>query len=277
MKLLNRFVDIATRPIPLRTLLARRLFTRFPLGDYRTRLLGGAVNRPWYGWCLYQAAIEAKGLGYKAFTAIELGVAGGSGLVCLCDHKEEIERAVGIKIMIQGFDTGSGLPDTRDPRDLLYCWPPGSFEMDQSALKKRLAGRAEVLFGDVADTVKKWEGQADAPLGAIMFDLDFYTSTRGALPLLTKSSVLPRLWCYMDDISGYGVNAYSDSIGVRLAIKEFNQSADREHFSDHLSQAFAFEGMYPEGWHQQIYVYHRLSHPYYNRLLSDEKHQLRLV
>jgi hypothetical protein len=180
-------------------------------------------------------------------------------------------------VIIKGFDTGKGLPSTGDSRDLLYAWLPGSFEMDYAALEKRVAGRAEILLGDVAQTVRDWTNQADAPLGAVMFDLDLYTSTREALLLLEKPNALPRVWCYMDDIFGYPENAYSDSVGVRLAIKEFNLNAERSRLRDHLSQAYVFAGRTPEVWHSQIYVYHRLSHPDYDRCLSAGKHRLGLA
>jgi hypothetical protein len=149
--------------------------------------------------------------------------------------------------------------------------------MDHAALKERVSGRADIVIGDVAETVKSWTGPTDAPLGAVMFDLDFYTSTRDALPILKTPAALPRVWCYMDDISGYPENAYSDSIGVRLAIREFNQHLDRQNANDHISPAFVFRGLSSEPWHEQIYIYHRLSHPDYNRCLSSKKHQLPLA
>jgi hypothetical protein len=49
--------------------------------------------------------------------------------------------------------------------------------MDRAALEKRLAGRAELILGDVSETIPLWQAPADAPLGAVMFDLDLYTSS----------------------------------------------------------------------------------------------------
>ena len=278
MRLTDRFVDIATRPVPYRTLALRRLLTRWPIGSYWTRLRAGAVSRPAYGWCMYHAAEEAKKLGYKAMTVAEMGVAGGDGLVALCQHRKEIQKVFGIEIVVVGFDTGTGLPSTGDSRDLLYCWPAGSFEMDRDALEKRVAGQAQLVLGDVSTTTSQWTPDPAAPLGAIMFDLDYYTSTMSAFGLLTKHQVLPRIWCYFDDILGYPDNAYTDNIGVREAIREFNLNPERKAFNDHLSPAYTFRGMEPEGWHGLIYLYHRLSHPEYNTCLSTGgKHQLSLT
>jgi hypothetical protein len=277
MPLTDRLVDLAARPVPFRTLIVRKLLARWPIGSYATRLRASAFARPTYGWCMYHAAEEARNLGHKAMTVVEMGVAGGQGLLSLCQHRQEIQKVFGIEIVVVGFDTGKGLPATGDPRDLLYCWPPGSFEMDRDALEKRLGGQAQLVLGDVATTTAQWSADPQAPLGAIMFDLDFYTSTIAAFGLLTKQHVLPRIWCYFDDISGYPDNAYTDRIGVREAIREFNLDPQRTLLNDHLSPAYTFRGMPPEAWYEQIFLYHRLSHPDYNTCLSTGgKHQLSL-
>jgi hypothetical protein len=251
----------------------RKFLTRVPLGSFQTRLAAGGFERPWYAWCLYYAALEAKALNYKAITALELGVAGGNGLVCLCDYASQVERETGIHIFVQGLDAGSGLPETSDPRDVLYCWPAGSFQMDYPKLLSRLNGRAEVLIGDVAKTAKELAIRPEAPLGAIMFDLDFYSSTRDAFALFSHDNLLPRVWCYFDDVCGYAENAYSDRIGVREAIRRFNANSKS---CDHISRAYVFKDSYPEAWHQQISVFHRMSHPDYNKCLSDHRHTLDL-
>jgi hypothetical protein len=279
MNLVDRLIDIGTRPVPLRTLILRSLLSRWPVvGSYQTRLRAGAVQRPHYAWCLYHAAEEARALGYKAITAIELGVAGGNGLLNLCHHRKDIQKELGVEIVVIGFDTGAGLPQTNDPRDLLYSWSEGSFAMDQGALERRIAGQAELVMGNVASTARAWQPRPDAPVGAIMFDLDLYSSTVSALGLLTKENVLPRVWCYFDDICGYPEDACTDSIGEREAIKQFNLDPERQILNDHLSPAFIFKGMPPESWHSQIYLYHRLNHPKYNTSLTGSKrHQLGLV
>lgn len=56
MSLADRFVDLATRPVPLRALFFRRLLRRFPIGSWEMRLRSGAVPRPHYAWCLNYAA-----------------------------------------------------------------------------------------------------------------------------------------------------------------------------------------------------------------------------
>ncbi len=273
MTLLDRAVRVAAWPVPYRTLVLRKLLRRWPIGSYTTRLALGAVDRPNYGWCTYHAAHQARELGYKAVTVIEFGVAGGSGLVNLCRHKRETEKELGIEVIVVGFDTGAGLPVSHDSRDLLYFWPAGSFQMDCAALEKRLDGQASLVLGDVADTVASWRPRQDAPIGAVMFDLDFYTSTMAAFGLFQQTNILPRVWCYFDDIRGYPGNAYTDSIGEREAIKQFNLAPDRQRLNDHLSPAYVFKGLPLEPWHADIYLYHRLSHPQYNICLSKVERQ----
>src|SRR5450432_4283702 len=106
MKVFELLLELGTRPIPWRTALVRKVLTRWPIGPYPSRLRVGAVDRPHYGMCLYQAALQAKALGHKAVTAIELGVAGGNGMISLCRHSREITRAIGVEIMLYGFDSG---------------------------------------------------------------------------------------------------------------------------------------------------------------------------
>jgi hypothetical protein len=99
-----------------------------------------------------------------------------------------------------------------------------------------------------------------------------------AFGLLTKQNTLPRVWCYFDDICGGPENAFTDSIGEREAIKQFNLMPERKILNDHLSLAYVFKYKTPDSWHQQLYLYHRLSHPEYNTCMyaNGERDQLRL-
>jgi hypothetical protein len=148
MRTVDRMIDLVSWPVPLRTVVVRKLLRRFPIGSYEARLRSGGVHRPNSGFCAYYAALEAKALGYPAVTVLELGVAGGNGLVCLCQHRKEIQKALGIEVVVVGFDAKSGLPDNRDLRDVQYFWPAGSFKMDRSALEKRIDGKAQLVLGE---------------------------------------------------------------------------------------------------------------------------------
>ena len=152
---------------------------------------------------------------------LEFGVAGGDGLVALQAVAAEAERALGVGVRVYGFDTGKGLPPPRDHRDAPFLMEGGDFPMDEEALRSRLE-RAELVLGDVDRTVPDFLESRPAPVGFISFDLDYYSSTRDALRLLDGDSAafLPRVLCYFDDVHCY---PWGDSIGARLAIREFNE------------------------------------------------------
>jgi hypothetical protein len=273
---LDKILKLALYPLPLRVMLLRRVAKRFKLGSYPARLRWEAVERPWYGHCVNNAAMLARTLGIGRISVIEFGVAGGAGLLSLEDHALETERALGVKIDVYGFDTGVGLPRAIDYRDLPYVWPEGSFAMDREKLQAKLR-RAQLIIGDVRDSVREFFTNKDrAVLGAAMFDLDLYSSTASALTILDAGAenTLPRVRCYFDDVIGYEETLYNDFTGARLAIAEFN----RNHASDieQLSRSHSFLGTYPQYWHDQVYVCHFFQHPDYSRALSSAPHQLSL-
>lgn len=257
-----KLLRVLTYREPLRALICRRLIARFRIGPYPLRLRLGAVDRPWYGWCVYYAALEAKALGYSAISVVEMGVASGDGLLCLCDHAEEVRGATGVEVVVYGIDTGQGLPPTDDWRDMLYCWQPGSYRMDRSKLDARLRGRAQLIIGDVRETLADFHLPESAPLGAVMFDLDLYTSTVSALQILNRPNRLPRVWCYFDDITGPPGYTYCEKTGERAAINEYNSGGGC------LSLPYCFKGLPLELWQSQVYVDHSFDQPAYNRWLS---------
>ena len=279
MTLVDRYIHHLSQPWSIRTRSIRKLLRHAKIGSFEARLRAGAVLRPHYAMCLYYAALQAKRLGYRAMTALELGVAGGSGLLCMSEHARSIQKELGVEIVVLGFDAGVGLPESSDPRDVKYYWNAGAFPMDQQAIRSRLAGRAELVIGDVADTIPKWHPHADAPIGMISFDLDMYSSTMAALSLLEKENVLPRIWCYFDDITDGPESCLTDFLGEAAAIEDFNRMPERKVLRDNLSQARVFAG-YPvgESWHSKIYLYHRLTHPQYNVSVYDRsaENQLKL-
>jgi hypothetical protein len=244
------------------------------IGSFEARLRVSALPRPHYAMCLYYAALQAKHLAYPAISAVELGVAGGSGLLCMSELARTIRKELGVEILVTGFDAGSGLPESDDPRDIRYYWSTGAFPMDRQALQSRLAGRAELIIGDVADTCPKWSPSPHAPLGVIAFDLDMYTSTMAAFSLLEKEHVLPRVWCYFDDIIDQPQSCLTDFLGEAAAIEDFNRMPQRKILGDNLSRARVFDA-YPigESWHRKIYLYHRFTHPQYNISIYERSNE----
>lgn len=257
-------------PSPALTL-ARRL----GLVDVREAAELGYSDRPAYAYCVYHAAVLARRLGYGAISVIEFGVAGGNGLVALERIAADMSSATGVEIHVYGFDTGHGLPAPSDYRDLPYHWKEGFYEMDKRRLEQRL-DRAQLVMGDIRQTAKTFfSAREPAPVGAVMFDLDLYSSTAAALSTfdVDERYRFPRVYCYFDDIIGSEVELYNDFIGVRLAIEEFNGA----HADKKLSKTYHLITRRPmRTWYHQIYVLHDFSHRRYNDFVSADDQQLPL-
>jgi len=206
--------------------LHRLLFSLNPsLEGYRTLILKGHVLRPHYAYAMLSAATLAAGLGYKRISAIEFGCAGGSGLVDMEYHANDIKKYLGVEFEIYGFDGGVGLPPSTDYRDVLYLWRQGDYKMDA----KKLAGslrNAKILLGPVNETVDTFFDKYNpAPIGVIFNDLDYYTSTRDSFKILSKGDerYLPRVFMYFDDTL-----ETSNYTGELLAIQEYNEANDHK-------------------------------------------------
>jgi hypothetical protein len=253
----------------------RKVVKASSIGSYQFRYGIGAVNRPNYAYLIYHAARLAKLLGHKSVSVVEFGVAGGDGLLAMEYHAENIEKLTGVGIELYGFDTGAGLPPLDDYRDLPYHWKPGFFKMDVPALQSKLK-RARLVLGDIRDTIHSFTERFNpAPIGAISYDLDFYSSTVAAFTLLDAPAqfLLPRMPIYFDDVIGDHLEFYNDFIGVRLAIDEFNAA----HATRKLSPMYYLTATDPTTrWHHQIWSFHAFDHPQYGQFASDENQQLPL-
>src|ERR1035437_3414473 len=119
---------------------------RASLVSQRHRYELGLVDRPHLAYGLKAAATEARKLGHKSMTAIEFGVGAGNGLLAMEEHAQVVGQLTGVSIAVVGFDTGSGLPEPVDYRDLPYVWEAGFYKMDVKLLTSRPRS-AELLLG----------------------------------------------------------------------------------------------------------------------------------
>jgi len=255
-----------TESNPIRFIL-KIIIKKLSLGSYRFRLAIGAVERPNYGHIVFNAASLAHKLGLKQVSVLEYGVAKGSGLLNLEYHANEIEKIIPIKIQIYGFDTGKGLPKPMDYRDLPYHWEEGFFEMNQTDLIKKLS-RSRLILGNIMETRKSFfQTYSPAPIGAIVHDLDYYSSTKAALEMLHENTdyYLPRVFCYFDDTIGTPIELYSDFTGERLAIDEFNNSSQ----DIKITKPYYFlTSQNQPSWHSQVWIIHFFKHALYDRFVS---------
>src|SRR3954463_14950204 len=137
-------------------------------------LQNGVRTRPQYLWPLLQAAHAARALNIPTITALEFGVAGGNGLLAMEQAAKTATELSGTEIEIFGFNSGSGIPPPVEPRDAPWLIEPAYFSMDEGALRARL-DRAQLVLGNVAETVPEWTRSAHAPIGFVAFDLDYYS------------------------------------------------------------------------------------------------------
>jgi len=250
------------------------LIKKRELGTYRYRYGIGALDRPNYAYLLFNAAALAAKLGHKRISAIEFGVAGGNGLLSMERHAAEIEKIFPVQFEIYGFDTGAGLPPPTDYRDMPYHFQESSYSMDRAKLTERLH-RARLVIGDLRQTARSFfVDHHPAPIAALSYDLDFYSSTVAALEMLCAGEryYLPRVFCYFDDTVGDESELYNDFTGERLAIREFNE----RHETIKLCQAYFASARASQLWHHQIWIAHFFQHSQYNTFIGTPNRQLDL-
>jgi hypothetical protein len=229
-----------------------------PWMQHRLRARRWGFQRENYLYCVERAALEAVALGIGKMSVVEFGVAGGNGLVELERICTFVEKRLPLTFEIFGFDAGTGLPAPDDYRDLPFKWQAGDYEMDEDALRQRLH-RSTLVLGDVRTTVETFFEQFDpAPLGAAMFDLDYYSSTVAALKIFdaSVSLLLPRVHCYFDDLGTI------PSLGVPLAIREFDAARTTASLEQNSRTVHA-TNPYVRGW--KIFELHNFTHPEYER------------
>jgi hypothetical protein len=215
------FVERLTEPLHLNMLSV--LVAIF--GPFRTKVAFDLIIRQQYAFPILFAADLAARHGIRTVTLLEFGVASGAGLLNMCEIARAATKATGVEFRVFGFDTGKGMPPARDYRDLPEVFQEGDFPMNVESLSKSLPQFAELVIGDISETVPSFLSQlsADAPIGFISVDVDYYSSAQRVLKILTGSSdlYLPIVATYLDDIGVPGSNPWT---GELLAVREFNDA-----------------------------------------------------
>lgn len=252
--------------------LVRAFLKRCPLGSFEFRLAFDAFDRPWYAHGMYEAARLGAKLGLSAISVIEFGVAHGDGLAAMEDLARKIRKTFGIRIEIFGFDSGEGLPTHGDYRDLPCVWRRGLYKMDVAAVRSRLP-TARLILGDVGQTVPKFIQDADfPPIGFISFDLDYYTSTIAAFRIFQADDTqcLPRVFSYFDDIMSGDQQFYCEDVGELLAIREFNETATRNHRIRPI-HGWKRSLLLRTEWADAMWMYHRFDHTRYDDYIGGSR------
>jgi hypothetical protein len=230
-------------------------------GSFPAKVYFDLVARQHNAFCLLQAAHFAKRNGYSAFTAIEFGVANGAGLLNMAAIAARVTRATGIKINLVGFDTGRGMPPPIDFRDHPDCYNAGDFPMqDHDRLRGKLPPGAQLIIGQLEETVAPFVSalRSDAPIGYVVVDVDYYSSTKQCLEVFTGPAdlYLPEILLYLDDVTYPQHNPWQ---GEYLAIREFNDGNElRKACPYNLLRA---QRLFKNArWIDQVYLMHVLDH-----------------
>lgn len=193
-------------------------------GTLRMKIFYDLCVRQQHAFGLLTAADAALSAGYGRVTAIEFGVASGTGLLNICKLASRITKVTGVAFDIVGFDNVSGMPPLRDYRDHPELYQPGWYPMTSpDALRAALPANATLLLGDIAQTVDGFMVGHDkkSPIGFVSVDVDYYWSAVECLKCLSDAPehYLPTVAMYFDDVGGPDHNPWC---GELLAINEFN-------------------------------------------------------
>ena len=205
-----------------------RLFTkaaikRLPV-SVRTKARWDVASRPQYLAGVLAAAEEAIQEDVREIAAFEFGVAGGNGLLALAEIADAVHAETGVKVVVYGFDTGSGLPElTGDYRDYPDHWQLGDYPMDEEALRRRLRPNTTLVIGNIRDTLPQTLPNIRAPIGFVAVDVDIYSSTCDVLRMFSAHDrrMLRRVFMYFDDVDLMFTHRFA---GELLAMDEFNGS-----------------------------------------------------
>ena len=223
--------------------------------------------RPHYETILLESVIEAKKIGYKSVSILELGVAGGNGIIALEKYRENIQKLTNVEINIYGFDTGEGLPEIKNKFDSPFLWKKGDFKIiDRDNLNKKIKSR--IFYGEIKNTIDKFLESNPENIIAIFFDFDLYSSTSDFLNQIDKLKkfICPRVYCYFDDV--FNPNHLIDEhSGELLAIKEFNNKNTDIKIGKSLSNSNDFK--FPLG-KDNLFMLHNFTHEMYDYYIGKE-------
>jgi hypothetical protein len=231
---------------------------------YDKKILWNGVSYAGYAYGLLHGCRLAQKLGINHVSAIELGVAGGNGLLALERHSRTIEKHTGVSVDVIGMDTGAGLPSPKDYRDIPYFFSDGDFRMKEASLRERLT-KARLILGDVCSTFQDVIAEEDlAPIAFISFDMDYYHPTKAVLDQLAakenEKKLVPRTFMYFDNTVGNSEVLYNEFAGELLAISEFNS----EHVQAKIVKDRSFLAhILNFAWYHKIYILHQFAHELY--------------
>ncbi len=244
-------------------------------GSFKQKVAYDLILRPHNAFGILNAAQQAKKLGFKKISIIEFGVANGAGLMNMIKISERVTKTTGIGIDIYGFDSGEGMPEPVDYRDHPEYYSKGDFPMNMELLDYSIGTKAKLVIGNIENTLSDFLNGlgSDSPVGYVVVDVDYYSSTKQVLDLFKAKAdlFLPRVNVYFDDIF---MPNHNSKCGELLAIEEFNSGEKMRVLEHH--KFFQNERIFKNpNWIKQLYYCHILDHDYRSRLdRNRDKHVL---
>ena len=231
------------------------------LPSFRRKVEFDLIVRQHNAFSILKAADFARKQGLREVCVVEFGVAAGAGLLNMVEIAARVTRETGVSIRVVGFDTGAGMPPARDYRDHPELYQEGDFRMDRAPLEARLAGRAELVLGPIAETVPVFMATVtpSCPIGYVVIDVDYYSSTVDALTLFDAEPgrYLPVTLVYLDDVLHEEHNSWA---GELLAVGEFNEAHPLRKIEHHAF--LETERLFRRArWIKHICYLHVLDHP----------------
>ncbi len=231
-------------------------------GTFRAKVWFDLIMRPHNAYALLKAADQAKALGLKTVSVLEFGVATGAGLMNLAEVARRVTAVTGVEFQIYGFDSGQGMPPAVDYRDHPEMYQQGDFVMNRAALETNLPENVHLIIGDVTETTVAFVEKIspEAPIGYAIIDVDYYSSTVGALNVFkgaNPSHYLPVTSIYLDDIFADEHNPWC---GELLAINEFNAAQTMRKFN--WSPFIDVDRLFKRAsWLKQVWNFQVMDHP----------------
>jgi len=158
------------------------------------------------------------------------------------------------------------MPESTDKRDLIFFFPKGAYKVDKDKLSK--VTESKIYYGDIKDTVHEFIKSNPKNIISIIFDMDYYTSTKNFLNQISKleKNLTPRVYCYFDDI--FPDNHYANEHnGELLAIKEFNKENSSIKIGKSPDSINDFR--FPLG-RDKMFLLHNFNHKDYNKYVGME-------
>lgn len=236
----------------------------FLFGSFRSKEKMGMLKCNYYAYGLISAADLAKKHNVDSIWALEFGVASGRGLYNLITLAQMIKKETNVNIRIAGFDTGKGMPISNDFRDHPDKYQEGDYPMvNEQELKNNIKGKAELILGDIENTVEKFTKKLTprCPIGFISIDVDTYTATVSSLKLFKEKNsevYLPMVFSYFDDSGSR--SHFSKFTGELLAIDEFNTNSEMRKIDIDRGVRNSHPNLNWQSWFERMFVTHIFDH-----------------